>query len=155
MLTVLTNIRSTKVFWQDSHHSQDGYHPITTFSTVQHTSLHTPLYGIFLKETLKVKWLLAKDKKTRTKIVHTCVRPYKTVQNQTRPLNYIKPNKTTQDHNTIKDHIRLSMTVQYHSRLYKTLRDPYGPNNSIPYKTITDQTKPYQNIQDKTIYDPR
>ena len=34
MLTVLTNIRSTKVLLQDGHHYLDGDHPITTFSNI-------------------------------------------------------------------------------------------------------------------------
>ena len=34
MLTVLTNIRSTKVLEYDGHNSQDGHHPITTFYIV-------------------------------------------------------------------------------------------------------------------------
>ena len=39
------------------------------------------------------------------------------------------------------------MNIQ-HSRLYKTLKDPYGSNNFIMYETISDHTKLYSNIQD-------
>ena len=35
MLTKLTNIRSSKVLWQDGHSPQDCHHPNITFSTVQ------------------------------------------------------------------------------------------------------------------------
>ena len=39
------------------------------------------------------------------------------------------------------------MTIQYHSSLFKTLKDPQGQNNYIPYKTIPDQTKPYVKLE--------
>ena len=35
MSTELTNKRSSKVLWQDSHHPQDGHNPHLTFSTIQ------------------------------------------------------------------------------------------------------------------------
>ena len=34
MLSVLTNIRSTKMFWWDGYHYLEGHHLITTFSNI-------------------------------------------------------------------------------------------------------------------------
>ena len=39
MLTLLTNIRLSKVVWKDHDHPYDGHHPITAFPTIQLLSL--------------------------------------------------------------------------------------------------------------------
>ena len=45
MLTLLTNVRSTKVSWQAGHHPLDGHHPIITFSTIRKFGSHKFLPG--------------------------------------------------------------------------------------------------------------
>ena len=57
MLTVLTNRTSTKVLWQDGHHSWDGHHPITIFSTVHEFGPKK-----FLLDNLQWKTPLVEDK---------------------------------------------------------------------------------------------
>ena len=97
--------------------------------------------------------------KTSTKIVHSCVRPYKTIHIQTRPfetlqgntfaLDNTKPNKTTQNHTY---HKRPYQTFHDHTIPFKTKQTFKRPNNSIPYESIPDQTqdqpKPYNEPKD-------